>query len=83
MQYPLLLICSLALVACAHRENLFVGDRVPFDQRLINFQSLHNDAQIKELRAYFHGLERANLIAGLLHQECDDPVASDAALGKP
>ena len=53
MRYPILLICSLLLVACAHREKLFIGDRVPFDQRLINFQSLHNSAQIKELRAYF------------------------------
>ncbi len=53
MQYPLLLICSLALVACAHREKMPVGDRVPFDQRLINFQSLHNSARTKELRAYF------------------------------
>ena len=53
MRYPILLIGCLLLAACAHREKLFVGDRVPFDQRLADFQSLHNRGQIKELRAYF------------------------------
>ena len=50
---PSFLSAVWLLVACAHREKLPVGDRVPFDQRLINFQSLHNSARIKELRAYF------------------------------
>ena len=69
MRYPILLIGSLLLAACAHREKLFVGDRVPFDQRLADFQSLHNRGQIKELRAYFY-------------QERDDSIAFDAARGK-
>ena len=50
---PILLISSLLLVACAQREKLFVDDQVPFDQRLITFQALHNSLQIKELKAYF------------------------------
>ena len=53
VRYPILVTCSLLLVACAHREKPPVDDRVPFDQRLIQFQSLHNSARIEELRAYF------------------------------
>jgi hypothetical protein len=53
VRYSMLLICSLLLVACAHREKPAVDDRVPFDQRLIDFQSLHNSVRIEELRAYF------------------------------
>ena len=53
VRYPILLICSMLLVACAHREKPPVDDRVPFDQRLIDFQTLHNGVRIEELRGYF------------------------------
>ena len=53
VRYPILLICSLLLVACTHREKAPIDDRIPFDQRLIHFQSLHNSARIEELRVYF------------------------------
>ena len=52
-RYGFLLLCSAALSACAHRERPPLGDRLPFDQRLIQFQSLHNNSQIDELRLYF------------------------------
>jgi hypothetical protein len=45
--------CSVALVACAHREKPFLGDNVPFDQRLAQFQALHNSAATEELRVFF------------------------------
>ncbi len=44
--------CAL-LCACAHRERPFAGDRVPFDERLTQFQSLHNRSAIEELRLFF------------------------------
>ena len=47
-----LLACVL-LGGCAHRERPFVGDRVPFDERLMQFQSLHNRAAIDDLRLFF------------------------------
>ena len=47
-----LLACVL-LAGCAHRERPFVGDRVPFDERLRQFQSLHNRAAIDDLRLFF------------------------------
>ncbi|HEY5704965.1 MAG TPA: hypothetical protein VIS96_05270 [Terrimicrobiaceae bacterium] len=53
MRYPIFLACSLLLSACAHRERVHVADRVPFDQRLIQFQALHNDVRIEELRPFF------------------------------
>jgi hypothetical protein len=53
VRYPIFFTCSLLLVACAHREKPLVDDRVPFDQRLMQFQSLHNGVRIVELRAYF------------------------------
>ena len=46
------LVCVF-LGGCAHRERSFVGDRVPFDQRLMQFQSLHNRAATDELRSFF------------------------------
>ena len=49
-RYGFLLLCSAALSACAHRERPPLGDRLPFDQRLIQFQSLHNNSKIDELR---------------------------------
>jgi hypothetical protein len=49
--FPLL---SCVLVAsCAHRERPFVGDRVPFNERLMQFQSLHNRTVTDELRLFF------------------------------
>jgi hypothetical protein len=53
VRYPILVACGVLLVACAHREKPLVNDGVPFDQRLIQFQSLHNSMRIEELRAYF------------------------------
>jgi hypothetical protein len=53
VRFPILLTCTLLVVACAHREKPPVDDRVPFDQRLNHFQSLHNSVKIEELRAYF------------------------------
>ncbi len=47
-----LLVCVL-LGGCAHRERPFVGDRVPFDERLMQFQSLHNRVAIDDLRLFF------------------------------
>jgi hypothetical protein len=47
-----LLGCAL-LFACAHRERSFVGDGIPFDERLIQFQALHNRSAIEDLRLYF------------------------------
>jgi hypothetical protein len=53
-QHAFFLLClSLPLASCAHREARPIADRVPFDQRLSNFQSLHNRVQTEELRAYF------------------------------
>ena len=48
-----LLLAFVLLGGCAHRERPFLGDRVPFDQRLMQFQSLHNRAAIDELRLFF------------------------------
>jgi hypothetical protein len=53
MRYVLLFYCSWLLAGCAHRESAPLGDRVPFAERLVHFQSLHNGVQIEELRAYF------------------------------
>ena len=47
-----LLACAL-LGGCAHRERPFTGDRVPFDERLMQFQSLHNRSAIDDLRVFF------------------------------
>jgi hypothetical protein len=44
---------SVLLASCAHRGPQPVADRVPFDQRLSDFQALHNDVQVEGLRAYF------------------------------
>jgi hypothetical protein len=52
-QHAFLLFLSLLLASCAHREAPPVADRIPFDQRLNNFRSLHNGVQTEELRAYF------------------------------
>lgn len=49
----LLLFLGALLASCAHRAAPPVADRIPFDQRLGNFQALHNDVQIEGLRAYF------------------------------
>ena len=51
--YCFLLFLSVLLASCAHRGAPPVADRIPFDQRLGNFQALHNDVQIEGLRAYF------------------------------
>jgi hypothetical protein len=53
VQYSILIVCGWLLVACAHRESAPLDDRVPFVQRLVHFESLHNNLQIEELRAYF------------------------------
>ena len=53
MRYTPLILSSLILFACAHRESPPLDDRIPFDQRLGQFQSLHNSSRTQELRAYF------------------------------
>lgn len=53
LRYFLILACGAALFACAHRDRPPLGDRVPFDQRLVQFQALHNRAAIEELRLFF------------------------------
>lgn len=53
LRYIFPVLCSALLFACAHRERPLLGDGISFDQRLIQFQSLHNSASIDELRLYF------------------------------
>ena len=53
MRYTPLILSGLILFACAHRESPPLDDRIPFDQRLGQFQSLHNSSRTEELRAYF------------------------------
>jgi hypothetical protein len=53
LRFVLLFLCGAVLGACAHRERNALGDGVPFDQRLIQFQTLHNRAAIEELRPFF------------------------------
>lgn len=53
LRFVLPFLCGAVLCACAHRERHALGDRVPFDQRLIQFQTLHNGAAIEELRPFF------------------------------
>ncbi len=52
-RYLLGLLCSMALCACAHRGGMLAGDQVPFNQRLAQFQALHNRGAIDELRPFF------------------------------
>lgn len=52
-RFLILLPLGVLLAACAHRESPPANDRIPFDQRLSHFQSLHNGAEFEELRAYF------------------------------
>ncbi|HET7238011.1 MAG TPA: hypothetical protein VFI76_03230, partial [Terrimicrobiaceae bacterium] len=49
----LVLLCGVALCACAHRSAVLSGDHVPFNQRLAQFQALHNRHAIDELRPFF------------------------------
>jgi len=53
VRYLFLFLCSTLPFACAHRERPALDDRVPFDQRLVQFQSLHNSVKLEELRIYF------------------------------
>jgi hypothetical protein len=53
LRHALPFLCGAVLFACAHRERQALGDRLPFDERLIHFQSLHNRGAIEELRLYF------------------------------
>ena len=52
-RFLILLPLGVLLAACAHRESPPANDRIPFDQRLSHFQSLHNGTKFEELRAYF------------------------------
>lgn len=48
-----LLLCGLVLAACAHRQPVLQGDRMPLIERLKHFETLHNSVQIEDLRSYF------------------------------
>jgi hypothetical protein len=52
-QHAFLVSLGLLLASCAQHGAPPVADRVPFDQRLSSFQSLHNGVQTEELRAFF------------------------------